>query len=285
MSRCRAIRILLALALLVPVAAVWASAQDDPDELPLGDVARNLRKKAPPAKPVIDDDNLPLVMEQADSHHDFGAGLRFLMSGNIPGFQAAAPDVTCSLSFNSNLKSLLTGQYDQMDLPPGELAKIQGKAIVEGDALSVPVFNGTQWHLSELAVAFTVLRKSGISGDLKDAGSPGTDAPPRRDLQADAFQQVRPEKTPDLTMIYRMRAAALPWSSAVFSAPLNMELAPGEEWHWAIVQAKGYPPETYVSGAKPSVAQPVSQEPVPSAVSLKSVEPENAGPIPPQPHE
>ena len=36
-----------------------------------------------------------------------------------------------------------------------------------------------------------------------------------------------------------MRTAALPWSNAVFSAPLNVELDPGEEWHWAIVQALG----------------------------------------------
>ena len=102
------------------------------------------------------------------------------------------------------------------------------------------------------------------------------------EMGADAFQQVRPEKRPDVTMIYRMRAAALPWSNAVFSAPLNLELDPGEEWHWAIVQAKGYPPETYGSAAKSVPAQP-SPEAMPSAVSLKSTEPENSSA--PQPHE
>ena len=45
-------------------------------------------------------------------------------------------------------------------------------------------------------------------------------------------------------MIYRMRAAAPPSATTVFSTPLRLELAPDEEWHWAIVQAKGYPPGT-----------------------------------------
>jgi len=150
---------MLLVALLAQLGPQLATAQDDPDEIPLGDVARSLRKKTPPAKPVIDDDNLPQVMQEVDSHHDLGLGLRFLMSGNQRGFHVEAPDVTCSLSFTANVKSLLSGQYAEMELPPAEMARIEGKAVVEGDALTIPVFNGTQWHLSELTVAFTVIRK------------------------------------------------------------------------------------------------------------------------------
>jgi hypothetical protein len=282
-----AIRLLLMVVLLAPLGVIRATAQDDPDQLPLGDVARNLRKKTPPVKPVIDDDNLPQVMQEADSHHDAGSGLRFLMSGDSRGFQVSAPDVTCSLAFTANVKTLLSSHYAQMDLPPREMAKIEGKAVVEGDALSVPVFNGTQWHLSELAVAFTVVKRArtGVVPWTQDgassASADGTSALPG-EMGADAFQQVRPEKRPDVAVIYRMRAAALPWSNAVFSAPLNLELDPGEEWHWAIVQAKGYPPETYVSAVKSVPAQP-SPEAMPSAVSLKSTEPGNSNA--PQPQE
>lgn len=278
------IRLMLVLALLALLGPQLATAQDDPDEIPLGDVARNLRKKTPPAKPVIDDDNLPQVMQEADSHHEFGSGLRYLMSGNQKGFHVEAPDVTCSLSFTANVKSLLSGQYSEMELPPAEMAKVEGKAVVEGDALTIPVFNATQWHLSELTVAFTVIRK-GRSG-IGQIGQGLTSIDPiGQGLPGDAFEQVRPEKKADQTLIYRMRAAGLPWSNAVFSAPLNMELAPGEEWHWSIVQARGYPPETYVSQTKPSVTQPTIQEPTQSAVSLKSSEPQNTDPIPQQPHE
>jgi hypothetical protein len=104
-------------------------------------------------------------------------------------------------------------------------------------------------------------------------------------MGADAFQQVRPEKRPDVTVIYRMRAAALPWSNAVFSAPVKLELDPGEEWHWAIVQAKGYPPETFVSSAKPLVTEPVRKESIPSAVSVKAGEAKNASAISEEPHQ
>jgi hypothetical protein len=282
-----AIRLLLMVVLLAPLGVIRAAAQDDPDQLPLGDVARNLRKKAPPAKPVIDDDNLPQVMQEADGHHNAGAGLRFLMSGDSRDFQVSAPDVTCSLAFTANVKTLLSSQYAQMDLPAGEMAKIEGKAVVEGDALSVPVFNGTQWHLSELAVAFTVVKRArtGVVPWNQDGASSAsadrTSALPG-EMGADAFQQVRPEKRPDVTVIYRMRAAALPWSIAVFSSPLNLELDPGEEWHWAIVQAKGYPPETYGSAVKSVPAQP-NPEAMPSAGSLKSTEPGNSNA--PQPQE
>lgn len=288
MLRLPVIRLFLMIVLLAPFGATQATAQDDPDQIPLGDVARTLRKKTPPAKPVIDDDNLPQVMQQADSQHDPGSGLMFTMSGNSRGFQVAIPDATCSLAFTANVKSLLSSQYDQMDLPPGEMAKIEGKAVVEGDALTVPVFNGTQWHLSELAVAFTVVKRArtGVVPWNHDATSSTSadSAPPfMREMGTDAFQQVRPEKRPDVTLIYRMRAAALPWSNAVFSAPLSMELDPGEEWHWAIVQAKGYPPETYVSSVKPLVTEPARKESIPSAVSVKAAEAKNASAIAEEP--
>jgi hypothetical protein len=223
----------MALALLLAVLApVRAAAQEDQNEVPLGDVARNLRKKnaaAVPAPQVIDDDNLPKVMEQAQTRRSVGAALKYMMSGQEKGFRVSAPDVTCSLSFTANSKSLLSNQYAQMDLPPSELAKLEGPAVIEGDAFTVNLFNGTNWHLSELAVAVTVIRKGAPDGE---------------------FPEVRPEKKADVTAIYRMRAAASPWEKAIFSTSLNMQLGSGEEWHWAIVQAKGYPPDTYAGAAR-----------------------------------
>jgi hypothetical protein len=176
-----------------------------------------------------------------------------------------------------------------MDLPPTEMARIEGKAVVEGDALTVPVFNGTQWHLSELAIAFTVIKKARtgvVPWNQDGASSASADVTPlARGIGVDAFQQVRPEKRPDVAVIYRMRAAALPWSNAVFSAPLSLELDPGEEWHWAIVQAKGYPPETYDSSVKPLVTEPARKESIPSAVSVKAGEAKNASAISEEPHQ
>jgi hypothetical protein len=239
---------------------------DDPSDTPLGDVARSLRKKSPPSQDVIDDDNLTKVMEQAESRRATGSALKFLMAGESKEFQVGAPDVTCSLSFNANAKSLLSNGYAQMELPPGELVKLEGPATIEGDALIVSVYNRTDWHVSEVAVALTVVKKIGaaLSGgatfDREATLAPAVVAnvPPE--------SEVRPEKKPDVTVIYRMRAAAPPSAITVFSTPLNLDLAPDQEWHWAIVQARGYPPQSYAgnpSQKAPHTNGPESAQSVP----------------------
>lgn len=259
MLRLPGIRILLALPVMLAVLAPVRAAAQDANDAPLGDVARTLRKKTPSTQPVIDDDNLPQVMEQvqqADSRRGAASALRFLMAGESKGFRLSTPDVTCSLSFSPNVKSLLSSQYSEMDLPQQQVTRLQGQATIEGDAFTLPIFNGTDWHVSELDVALTVVHKRGardpfgleepLAGNSED-GTSGT--------ASDPLQQVRPEKKSDVTLIYRMRAAAPPWERAVFNAPLDIDLAAGDEWHWAIVQAKGYPPESYAKGTQQAAAK------------------------------
>jgi hypothetical protein len=261
MVRLPGARVLLSVfAVIALMSSTHLSAQDDPNDKPLGDVARNLRKRNADNKPVIDDDNLPQAIERVNNNRGLGSSLRFLMSGEVKGFQVAAPDVTCSLSFTANVKSLLSGQYAEMDLPVAKIAKLQAQATIEGDTLTVPVFNATDWHVSELAVAFTLVRKKGLAGfgvtDLTGVSDINQSEIP----ETDPLEQVRAEKKPDMTLIYRMRTAAPPWERAVFSAPLSMEVPPEAEWHWAIVEAKGYPPESY-------------------AAPLRSAEKKNAPPV------
>lgn len=275
-------RIRFALALLaaslpaLTTAAAWA--QNDPNEAPLGDVARNLRKKTPPSQGVIDDDNLSQVMKQSESRQAQSSTLKFLMAGESNNFRVSSPDVTCSLAFSANAKSLLSSQYAQMELPPGEMEKLAGPATIEGDALIVPVFNGTDWHVSEVAVALTVVKKNRAADvSLNDgtarsatAGAMGPEA------------EVRPEKKPDTTVIYRMRAAAAPAATTVFSAPVSLDLAAGDEWHWAIVQARGYPPPGYVASG-PQVAAQAERAPVQPAIPSSLLMPGDvsATPLPP----
>ena len=54
-------------------------------------------------------------------------------------------------------------------------------------------FDGTQWHLSEITVAFTVLRRAGAEGGNPASGLPVTDP---------GQEQARPEKNPDVPLIY-----------------------------------------------------------------------------------
>lgn len=242
-------------------AAQPLAAQDDPNDAPLGDVARSVRKNTPSSQEVIDNDNLSQVMAQAESHRGESAVLKFIMEGESKRFQVSSPDVTCSLSFSANTKSLLSSQYSQIDLPPNDVVKLAGPATIEGDALQVTVFNGTDWHVSEVAVALTIVKKAEArdaalfygTAELMPAGA-GTLA---------QESEVHPEKKPDMTVLYRMRAAAPPFATTVFSTPLNLELAPDQEWHWAIVQAKGYPPQSRAEKAPQTaqVADPAPMQP------------------------
>jgi hypothetical protein len=299
MLRPQKMRLILALPLLLaallPIRLAAQGDQNadpnaDPNDAPLGDVARTLRKKTPPSQAVIDDDNLSKVMEQAESRHESGSALTFLMASGSNGFRISAPDVTCSLAFTANVKSLLSNQYAQMELPPGEVLKLEGPATIEGDALIVALLNRTDWHVSEVVVALTVVKKNqSRDASLSDPETPigGTASGEAKLLPLVAGNlpqedEVRPEKKSDVTVIYRMREAAPPSATTVFSAPLNMEVAPDEEWHWAIVQARGYPPQSYAGNAQQttaqSTAQSTAQTNLPASGQSSSIQP---APIPP----
>jgi hypothetical protein len=62
MRRCFQVSLLLLTGLFLSMPAVGQS-----DEIPLGDLARNLRKNQAPPRTVIDNDNLPDVMEQGEN--------------------------------------------------------------------------------------------------------------------------------------------------------------------------------------------------------------------------
>jgi hypothetical protein len=230
--------------LVVTMTPIFLLAQDDGAETPLGDVARNLRKKTP-AQAVIDNDNLGTVMEQVQIHKLVGTAVQYSIDGGGKTFQISSPDASCRLSFSANSKALLSNQYTQMQLPPADLAKLAGPAIIDGSSLQVSMFNGTNWHVSEVAIALTLVTRSDV---------PDTSARSRNNHSlnkvipaivraSDQVSEKPAEKTADVTMLYRVRAAAAPATTTLFSTPLTVEVGPDQEWHWAIVEAKGYPPQ------------------------------------------
>ncbi len=226
--------------MLVALAPAFLAAQDDASETPLGDVARTLRKKAPDQQ-VIDNDNLNTVMEQVQAHKLAASGVEYSIDSGGKTFQISSPDASCRLSFSANSKALLSTQYTQMQLPPSELAKLEGPATIDGSSLQVSVFNGTDWHVSEIAIAMTLVTRA----DAHDA--PAADGAGKL-VPAVAKSPDQPatntaEKTADVTTLYRVRAAAAPSTTTVFRTLLDSEIGPDQEWHWAIVEAKGYPPQ------------------------------------------
>ncbi len=249
--------VLLALCGLLLSSTAWAQSEDTP--VPLGDVARSLRKKkeqaqAPPSDPnapapvtpartttTIDNDNFSQVLDQAEAFHITHGNFLYTFDGAGRTFQVSAPDVTCSLSFNSHSASLLSRPFVQLDLPEEELRKLDGPATISDDGLQVSVFNGTQWRVEEIVVGLTLVRRANPtagyygSGQLRPAASETT---------------VISEKQPDVTTLYHLKASALPAATTVFRAPLTAALAADQEWHWAIVQARGYPPKPENSALK-----------------------------------
>ena len=224
----------------------WAQSDDRP--VPLGDVARALRKKKeePPAqqpqqpattpvapKTVIDNDNLSQVMDEVQSHRMNGSSLLYSFDSTGKTFHVSAPDVTCSLSFNSNTSSLLSRPYVPIDLPDDELRKLDGPAVLNDEGLQVSVFNGTEWKIEEITVGLTIVRRASPTANIFGTGHL---------VPASTETVVADEKHPDTTTIHHLRATALPATTAIFKAQLAVHLSPDEEWHWAILQAKGVPP-------------------------------------------
>ena len=238
----------LFLLLVSLVLSLGAVAQTDSGDISLGDLARSYRKnQGPPAHTLIDNDNLSQVMDEVQARK-LGGGLLFSFDGVGKSFQVSSPDGTCSLSFSAQATSLLSAPFTARDLPDSELAKLEGPAIIDGDRLQVSVYNASAWELREITVALTILR----SPDLTTADIGASKLTP-----ATAEGIAAPEKRPDVTVLYHLKAAAAPLATTVFQGTLETALSPDQEWHWAIVQARGIAPaapaQGMVTGQKPSI--------------------------------
>ena len=222
--------VLILMGLSLPVCV---TAQSGDPTIPLGDLARSLRKnRGLPARTIIDNDNLSQVMDEVESRRLSGSML-FSFDGLGKSFQVSSPDVTCSLSFNAQATSLLSDPFVPRELPESELAKLEGPATIDSDTLQVSVYNGTGWNLREITVGLTILRRSDASTAFYGSAK----------LVRAAAGVATGEKRSDMTVLYHMKGMAAPSTTTVFRETLNAAPGPNQEWHWAIVQAKGVPPQ------------------------------------------
>jgi len=219
------------LAALLPAGMVAQS--EDP--VPLGDVARALHQTGKTAAPaVIDNDNLSQVMAESEGRRASG-NPEFSFERADNSFRVSLPDGTCSLSFNANATSLLLAPSVIKELPEGELAKLEGPASINGDSLQVALYNATDWDLKEITVGLTLARPT----HDKDEAFYGA----VRLLPASANEDPAPLGKPaDRTWILHLKGTAAPLETAIFREKLGADVSPEQEWHWAILEAKGIPP-------------------------------------------
>ena len=232
MTRCRHLAFaVILLGILLPTCGL---AQTDGSEPSLGDLARSLRKGKPVVEhPVIDNENLHQVMDEVQKSKLNGS-LLFSFDGAAKKFQVSSPDVTCDLSFSGSATALLSDAYAPQDLPEGELAKLDGPATITGDTLQVAVHNGTSWNIKEITVGLTILRDA--EANTAHNGS-------ARLVPAAETTTLLSEKRPDVTVLYHLKGSAAPSSTTVFHETLGTTVGRDQEWHWAIVQAKGIAPQ------------------------------------------
>jgi hypothetical protein len=240
-------------------------AQDSYGDAPLGDVARTFRKKPASSEAVIDNDNLSKVVDDAESRRAAGSAPVFSLDPGGKSFHVSSPDVTCSLSFSAKTTSLLGDPLLLDELPRAELAKLDGPATIDGDSLQVSMHNGTLWELREVVIGLTIVKPSDSVGAASYYGQ-------ARIIPAVAGTQQSQDsyqKQPDVTLLLHVKGSAAPSATAIFRTPLNFALFPDQEWHWAIVKAKGIPPQT---PAEAKMTQPAlgSHESSPAAAAQVS---------------
>jgi hypothetical protein len=279
---------LLVLGVLLLALPLQLCAQED--ETPLGDVARNLRKPQA-SEAVIDNDNISKVMDDAESHHKSGSSMVFSFDPGGKSFKVSSPDVTCSLSFSAKTSSLLSDSLQVDELPRSELAKLEGPAMIEGDLLQVAIHNGTSWDLREVMIGLTIIRRPetsvGYFGTARIV--PAVAGGSERQVQDSS------QKQPDVTLLLKIKGSAAPTATAIFRTSLNFALFPDQEWHWAIVKAKGIPPQSSnadpaipgqgTNSLSPELPANSSQEPAPilSPSITPSVNPSPSNPSSPLP--
>jgi len=251
-----------------------AAAQSDDGDAPLGDLARAMRASDKPSQqPVIDNDNLSQTLKELKPATDNTPV--FSIRGNK--FDMSSPDGSCSLSFNANATALITDPVVNRELPPSELAKLDGPAVINNNTLEVSIYNGTAWNLTDVTIGLTVIRHN-ASGEPEAAFAGSAKLVPAtlRDVDDEPSENSANSegmaRRSDTTVLYHLKGLAEPLKTTTFREMMASALEPGTEWHWAIVQAKGAPPKPIPALSIPSQAIHLPMSALP-ALPLPEVKP------------
>ena len=162
------------------------------------------------ALPVIDNDNLAQVMEDARKARPVKQDKTvFSIDPSSNTLKVSSPDVTCSLSFNARASSLLIKPVLIEDLPLTELLKLDGPGSIQDESLQLEVFNGTDWDIREITIGLTLERKPGENAEVA--------ARARVIPAAQGMAPIAVERRSDVTLLYHLKATAKPFSTTVVS--------------------------------------------------------------------
>lgn len=249
--------------------------QTDEGTVSLGDLARTVRQSKEQAQaqtqigPEINNDNFSEMMAAAEQNKPWDS-LKYSINSAGNSFQVSAPDVTCNLSFNSPATALLADPFSTRSLPDTEIAKLNGPARIDGDTFEISVYNGSDWTLREMTVALTIVHPENVHSE-NNAAANGMG----KLLPAAVTSAENDQKPSDTTLLFHMKGSASAAGTAVFQKTLQSQLAPGDDWHWAIVDAKGLPP-------KPDTSLPSTLDPsLQPAQTQLAPQPPRPQPLPP----
>ena len=262
----------IACVLFLALTPLFLAAQDDvsldPNEIPLGDLARELRGAKPPEEPqVIDNDNIDRVMDKAESERLQGQPVFAISHTGV--FTATSPDGSCSMTFDAR-SARPPVAYIASDLPQNELVKLDGPAAIQNGELEVSVHNGTQWELREIVVGISVLPAQSGPAEYRFA-------------TLESAPVMSSEKLPDTTTLYHLRGSAPPDSTSIFRGAIDSgvsdALAQNKDWHWSIVSARGIPPAA--PGSVPHSLAAAGNSLTAPGLTNDSASSSNSEPLPP----
>jgi hypothetical protein len=258
-------------AVLMLAFAVSASAQVA-DELPLGDLARELRRQRGgtildgPRKihnnESLKDDKHP---GELDTHPPLVEAAATGVSLDLNPRTAIANEISCSCSYVARAFGDLTEVVEK--LPADELVKLQGPAAYTDEMLAISLYNGTEWELRELLVRFEVIRPlDGIVPEqpeqreqFRETAAPVIQqqqvAPEEQEAPAVQHSASRPLYIVELTRIYRAKGAAESYTIGQFRQEIGVKLQLGQDWRWTILEAKGVSPKKPAESQSPLTAE------------------------------
>lgn len=221
-------------------------AQDPNQDIPLGDLARQMRKSKPfEQTDVIDNDNIVPLMDKAETERLEGMPVSVVHRGI---FTTVSPDGSCSLSFDARSIAPASVGYIAIDLPQNELAKLDGPAAIRDGQLEVSVHNGTPWELREVVVGVTIRQAVAQPAEYRFAT-----------MEVGSALSTSSQKLADPTLIFHLKGTGAPDSTTTFRADVG-GFPQAQDWHWTIIGARGIPPAAQpalaVARSEPTTAPP-----------------------------